>query len=33
MGLEEAGGLKEAKKERNSIAWAVYKVESEKGPP
>ena len=33
MGLEEASGLKEARKERNSIPWAVYEVESEKGPP
>ena len=27
MGLEEASGLKEARKERNSIPWAVYEVE------
>ena len=27
MGLEEASGLKEAQKERNSIPWAVYEVE------
>ena len=27
MGLEEASGLKEAWKERNSIPWAVYDVE------
>ena len=27
MGLEEASGLKEARKERNSIPWAVYNVE------
>ena len=27
MGLEEASGLKEARKERNSISWAVYEVE------
>ena len=27
MGLEEASGLKEAKKERNSIPWAMYEVE------
>ena len=27
MGLEEASGLKEAWKERNSISWAVYDVE------
>ena len=27
MGLEEASGLKEARKERNSISWAEYEVE------
>ena len=27
MDLEEASGLKEAQKERNSIPWAVYEVE------
>ena len=27
MGLEEASGLKEAKKERNSIPWVMYEVE------
>ena len=27
MGLEEASGLKEARKERNNIPWAVYDVE------
>ena len=27
MGLEEASGLKETRKERNSIPWAVYEVE------
>ena len=27
MGLKEASGLKEARKERNSIPWAVYEVE------
>ena len=30
MGLEEACGLKEARKERNSISWAMYKVEKRK---
>ena len=27
MGLEEASGLKEARKERNDIPWTVYEVE------
>ena len=27
MGLEETSGLKEARKERSSIPWAVYEVE------
>ena len=27
MGLEETSGLKEARKERNGIPWAVYEVE------
>jgi len=27
MGLEKANGLKEAKKERNSIPWAEYELE------
>jgi len=27
MGLEEANGFKEARKERNSISWAVYEKE------
>ena len=27
MGLEEVSELKEARKERNSIPWAVYDVE------
>ena len=27
MGLEEASGLKEAQKKRNSIPWAVYEKE------
>ena len=27
MSLEEASGLKEARKERNSIPWAVYEKE------
>ena len=27
MGLEEASGLKEARKEKNSITWVVYEVE------
>ena len=27
MGLEEANGLKEARKKRNDIPWAVYEVE------
>ena len=26
-GIEEASGLKEARKERNSIPWAVYDIE------
>ena len=29
MGLEEASGLKEARKERNSIPWAVYEIEKQ----
>ena len=29
MGLEEASGLGEAQKERNSIPWAVYEVEKQ----
>ena len=29
MGREEASGLKEARKERNSILWAVYEVEKQ----
>ena len=29
MGLEEASELEEARKERNSIPWAVYKVEKQ----
>ena len=27
MGLKEASELKEVRKERNSIPWAVYEVE------
>ena len=27
MGLKEASGLKEVRKERSSIPWAVYEVE------
>ena len=27
MGLEEASELKEARKERNGIPWAMYEVE------
>jgi len=27
MGLEKASGLKEARKERNSIPWAEYELE------
>ena len=27
MGLEEASGLEEARKERNNIPWAMYEVE------
>ena len=27
MGLKEVSGLKEARKEKNSIPWAVYEVE------
>ena len=27
MGLEEASELKEARKKKNSISWAVYEVE------
>ena len=27
MGLEEANGLEEARKERNSIPWAVHEEE------
>ena len=30
MGLEEASGLKEARKERNSIIWAMYEIEKRK---
>ena len=30
MDLEEASGLKEARKEINSISWAVYEVEKRK---
>ena len=29
MGLEEANGLKEVWKERNSIPWAVYEIEKQ----
>ena len=29
MGLEEASGLEEAQKERNSIPWAMYEVEKQ----
>ena len=29
MGLKEASGLKEARKERNSIPWVVYEVEKQ----
>ena len=29
MSLEEASGLKEARKERNSILWAIYEVEKQ----
>ena len=29
MGLEEASGLKETRKERNNISWAVYEVEKQ----
>ena len=29
MGLEEASGLKEVRKERNSITWTVYEVKKQ----
>ena len=33
MSLEEASGLKEARKERNSISMGRQSEKSEKGPP